>query len=140
MFRKFSKICTKSWGRGRERDIDGYLSTQTTKLIPEIELRASVRSIMQIPSFSLGAVCDEMIACVCECISCSGCNCEWSVARKTTGRSVHPLGTFRSTSRVTHRAYHDAPRLHLHSKRDLRGLHRTRFTSIADKKSSTIPV
>ena len=69
---------------------------------------------MRIPSFSLGAVCDEMIACVCECISCSGCNCEWSVARKTTARSVHPLGTFRSTSRVTHRAYYDTPSTHAH--------------------------
>lgn len=55
-----------------------------------------------------------MIACVCECISCSGCNCEWSVARKTTARSVHPLGTFRSTSRVTHRAYYDTPSTHAH--------------------------
>lgn len=33
-----------------------------------------------------GQMCD---ACVCECISCSGCNCEWSVARKPSDRFVH---------------------------------------------------
>jgi len=34
-------------------------------------------------------------ACVCECISCNGCNCEWSVARKPSDRSVHPSRVFR---------------------------------------------
>lgn len=33
---------------------------------------------------------------VCECISCSGCNCEWSVARKPSDRSVHLSLVFRA--------------------------------------------
>lgn len=81
----------------RETENVGRADVRAAKLIPEIELRASVRSHhADSLVLSLGAVCDEMIACVCECISCSGCNCEWSVARKTTDRSVHPHRRFSS--------------------------------------------
>lgn len=37
---------------------------------------------------------------VCECTSCIGCNCKWSVARKTTDRSVHCFRTSRRSSNM----------------------------------------